>query len=240
MKSVPLFAALLAAIGLPGAQRAEAAGVEQTLNVSFTGVYQGPASVAGGIETKTSKTVGITDAQIVRAVAFDLGDTSFTTWNGAALRLRTDFATGARSLILRKGTNTATVSRFFTNVPGLDVLDLENRTDYLEPVRNSSTKLLTFPTIRITGLETLQLTTTNLTFALNGYGNGGVLMTTRVFPATFATPRTTNTVPIVLLRVPSQDPDPGPVASGSFAYTNSISGPVYNGVITLGNPDTSH
>ena len=86
MKSVPL--ALLAAAALLGAHRADAASAEQTLNISFTGVYQGPTSVAGnGVETKVSKTVGITSAQVVRAIAFDLGDTNFTRWNGAVLRL---------------------------------------------------------------------------------------------------------------------------------------------------------
>ena len=223
------------------ARQASAASAEQTINISFTGVYQGPTNTSGGIETTSAKTIGLANSQIIRAIAYDLGDTSFRTWNGASIRLSTDFATGAKSIILRKGASTVDVSKFFTNAPGLDLLSFEARLDYIKVAHRNNAPTNYYQFIRLTGKETLKFSSTTLSFTLKGYGNGLVNLVTKVLPTT---PKTTNTLPIVILHVPSIDTDPGPAAIGAFEYSpasgSTVSGPVHNGVLTLGNPDTSH
>lgn len=190
MKHVPILSAVLLGVALLGAQRADAISAEQPLNISFTGLYQGPTKVSNGVETKTSQTVAITTATIVRAIAFDLGDTAFTTWRGASLLFVTDLSPSptngvVRRMILRKGTNTQDVTSFFT--PTNDVsgffttpsfpgpLQIDNRIANIRLATDPLSGVVYFASIVETGLETIQLSTTNLKFSMTGFATGNII-----------------------------------------------------------------
>ncbi len=228
MKYTHFLAAIVAAVAGFGAVRAEALGVEQPLSISFIGRFQGLTTINRNIEKTVINSTSFTTASIVKAIAADLGTTNVI---GGRLKLRTDLETQVQSVLIRKGTNVTDVTSFFGPGSGTNLFNFTNVVVDIRFHGNGQPV-----PIRFIGLETVALTSTNLSFNMSGFADGYSQQVTR-------RNGTTNlSVLVKELVIPSAEP--GPAAAGTFTFnasTNSapnlVSGPATIGFITLGAPD---
>lgn len=170
-------------------------------NAFFTNLPSAPNSWTS--EHSLLRTVLITTANVIKSLAVDIDNTSFTNWTGSVLVREVNLTNGHSGIFLRKGVNQTNVSSFFGNSFSNDFMaGLSNAfPGYTNNISGQTNGLLTGTNVPIpqtqifrgylntdpvgstnivtnytttSGLYFISLNTTNIKFNVVGVGSGAI------------------------------------------------------------------
>lgn len=165
---VLILAAALATAAVPAAF---GSAIEQPLSITIYGTYQSTNSAnRTGMILPASQEVRIATPNIIRSLAYEMGDQGSNWLHFTGLYLRNDIVTDesgtnlVQSVILRRGTNIVDVTQSFPGFPTNSLFPVfdTNNVPLVQTSRTGSS-------LNQSGLSTLSMATTNIVFNVSGF-----------------------------------------------------------------------